>query len=34
MEIVLAQSKDAPVIHQVMVQAFQEYEKLLHHPVH
>lgn len=27
MEIVLAQSKDAPVIHQVMVQAFQEYEK-------
>lgn len=27
MEIVLAESKDAPVIHQVMLQAFQEYEK-------
>ena len=27
MEIVLAQSKDAPVIHQVMLRAFQEYEK-------
>nr|WP_225341058.1 GNAT family N-acetyltransferase [Lysinibacillus capsici] len=27
MEIVLAECKDAPVIHQLMLQAFQEYEK-------
>lgn len=27
MEIVLAESKDTPVIHQVMLQAFQEHEK-------
>ncbi|MBL3730899.1 GNAT family N-acetyltransferase [Lysinibacillus sp. HST-98] len=29
MEIVLAECKDAPVIHQLMLQAFQEYEKAI-----